>query len=124
MPVLSKKIFFNPDRAAETYKLIPWRNPITGTNQPNVEMTGGLSPSMILFHEVVHVFNYFNDRSATLQRLRSPAGDYGNAEEQLVIDKYETPAAVLLDQGTRNHHRSLHTFPVIDPTKHTDPNHR
>ncbi len=51
------------------------------------------------------------------ERMRQGAGDYDNQEEKSVVEKFETPAAIKLHQGTRNNHTIYVKHPVSDPTK-------
>lgn len=70
--------------------------------------TGNIqSPALGFLHELAHFVNYVEDPVAYSDRKKG--GDdmsdpYHNPEEELVITKVETPAAIILKEPIRTNH--------------------
>ncbi len=79
------------------------------------------SGALGLFHELGHFFRDVFKHDDYVNSRRISDDNYTNLEEQRVIEDYETPAAKILGEGTRNNHdgKTLNTIdPISTQTKH------
>jgi hypothetical protein len=78
---------------------------------------GKQSPSTGLLHELGHAYGRIFERKDQRDRNASYlTGGWFNEEEKHVIQTYENPAALILQEGTRNSHKEGVPFHSIDPT--------
>jgi hypothetical protein len=83
----------------------------------NTTSGGKQSPALGLGHEMTHDTGRW---LGTLIRSMVPDAHYDNLEERRVIQRFETPAAIHLGEGTRTDHSCAAqcTFWVASPTDH------
>lgn len=72
-----------------------------------VDNGGRQLPALGLLHEMGHAYELLNNRKAQRKRSRSKNEAYDNQEEKYIIERYETPAAKILKESTRNNHGGL-----------------
>lgn len=62
------------------------------------------SGTLGLFHELGHDFRDIFKHNEFINDINVKDNEYNNFEERRVIEDYETPAAIILNEGTRNNH--------------------
>jgi len=74
-------------------------------NSSGSEKKGRQSGALGLFHELGHFYREVFKSDEYESDFEIYDADYDNMEERKVIEDYETPAAKILNEGTRNNHR-------------------
>jgi hypothetical protein len=84
-------------------------------NSSGKEVNGRQSGALGLFHELGHFYRHIFLPKDFKEDYNTPDAQYNNVEERRVIEDYETPAADILKEGTRNNHRGI-PLNTGDPT--------
>ncbi|GEM_PF-751658 len=97
-------------------KTIHWstKGIIVWDNSSGTEKEGRQSGALGLFHELGHFYRDVFKSSEYDTDSKTPDQDYHTMEERRVIEDYETPAAIILNEGTRNNHRGK-ILNTVDP---------
>ncbi len=84
-------------------------------NSSGIEVQGRQTGALGLFHELGHFYRHIFMPEDVDRDFGTPDAQYDNVEEKRVIEDYETPAARILGEGTRDNHsgRQLNT---VSPT--------
>jgi len=84
-------------------------------NSSGNETKGRQTGALGLFHELGHFYREVFKPSEFDKDFKTEDPSYDNLEERRVIEDYETPAAKILNEGTRNNHGGL-PLNTVDPT--------
>ena len=100
----------------DSKKTIHWstKGIIVWDNSSGTKKEGRQSGALGLFHELGHFYRDVFKSSEFDTDSRTPDQDYYTMEERRVIEDYETPAAIILNEGTRNNHRGK-ILNTVDP---------
>ena len=73
-------------------------------NSSGTEVHGRQSGALGLFHELGHFYRHIFMPEDVDRDFATPDAQYDNVEERRVTEDYETPAARILGEGTRDNH--------------------
>jgi hypothetical protein len=112
-------IYYNPTSALKTGENI-LESTISGSTVVLFREDGGTqSPALGLFHELGHNYENWNNRREQRRRARKSHESYHDLEEKYVIEKYENPAAKILEESTRGNHNGK-PYESTGPTSTTE----